>query len=151
MLKAGVAAMALVFAAGAAQAQGSTPAEIVQRHVSSGGNIDAIMADYADDAVVLQNGRAIQGKPAIRKLFEGMFGGGRAASPPAQGAAPAAAPPPAGGPPKMTVDKVWQEGDVGFVNWHMGPVKATEEFLVRNGKIAVQSVFMAGGPPAAHS
>ena len=89
MLKAGVAAMALLFAAGAAQAQGSTPAEIVQRHVSSGGNIDAIMADYADDAVVLQNGRAIQGKPAIRKLFEGMFGGGRAAPPPAQGAAPA--------------------------------------------------------------
>jgi ketosteroid isomerase-like protein len=135
--------MALVFAAGAAQAQSSTPAEIVQRHVSSGGNIDAIMADYADNAVVLQNGRAIQGKPAIRKLFEGMFGGGRAAAPPAQGSAA----PPAGGPPKMTVDKVWQEGDVGFVNWHMGPVKATEEFLVRNGKIAVQSVFMAGGPP----
>ena len=83
--------------------------------------------------------------------LSGMFGGGRAAPPPAQGEAPAAAAPPAGGPPKMTVDKVWQEGDVGFVNWHMGPVKATEEFLVRNGKIAVQSVFMAGGPPAAHS
>jgi hypothetical protein len=145
MLKASLAAMALVFVAGAAQAQGSTPAEIVQRHVSSGGNIDAIMADYADDAVVLQNGRAIQGKPAIRKLFEGMFGGGRAAAKPAQGSSA----PPAGGPPKMTVDKVWQEGDVGFVNWHMGPVKATEEFVVHDGKIAVQSVFMAGGPPAA--
>jgi hypothetical protein len=150
MLKVAVAAAAIVFAAGAAQAQGSTPAEIVQRHVSSGGNVDAIMADYADDAVVLQNGRAIQGKAAIRALFEGMFGGRRAAPPPTQGAAP---PPKAGqaGPPKMTVDKVWQEGDVGFDTWHMGPVQATEEFLVRNGKIEVQSIFMAGGPPAPRS
>lgn len=47
----------------------------------------------------------------------------------------------------MTIDKVWEEGDVGFVNWHMGPVKATEEFLVRDGKIQVQAVFMQGGPP----
>jgi hypothetical protein len=29
----------------------------------------------------------------------------------------------------------------------MGPVKATEEFLVRDGKIEGQSVFMQGGPP----
>jgi len=137
-------AIALVLAAGAAHAAGSTPAEIVHRHVSSGGNIDAIMADYADDAVVLQNGRAIQGKPAIRQLFQTMFGGRRAGPPPAPSATP-----PAGGPPKMTVDKVWQEGNVGFVNWHMGPTHATEEFVTKNGKIEVQAIFMAGGPPAA--
>jgi len=139
-----VGAVTLIFIAGAAQAAGSSPAEIVQRHVGSGGNIDAIMADYADDAVVLQNGRAIQGKPAIRQLFEAMFGGGRAASSaPAQGAAP-----PAGGRPKMSVDKVWQEGNVGFVNWHMGPMHATEEFVTKDGRIEVQAIFMAGGPPA---
>lgn len=142
MLKFTFAGAALLLAAGAAHAQGSSPAEIVQRHVSSGGNIDAIMADYADDAVVLQNGRAILGKPAIRQLFQTMFGGRRAAPPPAEGAAP-----PAGGPPKMTVDKVWQEGNVGFVNWHMGPMHATEEFVTKNGKIEVQAIFMAGGPP----
>jgi hypothetical protein len=143
MLKAGVAAVALVLGAGVAQAQESTPAEIVQRHVGSGGNIDAIMADYADDAVVLQNGKAIQGKAAIRTLFEGMFGGRRAGPPPSANAAS-----PAGGPPRMTVDKVWQEGSVGFVNWHMGATRATEEFLVKNGKIEVQAIFMTGGPPA---
>jgi hypothetical protein len=147
MLKHATAAAALLVAAGAAHAAGSTPAEIVQRHVGSGGNVDAIMADYADDAVVLQNGRAIQGKPAIRKLFEGMFGGRRAAPSSTPGAAPAA--PPAGGPPKMTVDKVWQEGNVGFVSWHMGPMHATEEFVTKDGKIEVQAIFMAGGPPAA--
>ena len=54
MLKLTAAAIALVLAAGAAQAdEGSSPAEIVQRHVSSGGNLDALMADYADDAVLM--------------------------------------------------------------------------------------------------
>ena len=88
MLKPIFGAAALVLAAGVAHAQGSSPAEIVQRHVGSGGNIDAIMADYADDAVVLQNGRAIQGKAAIRQLFETMFGGRRAGPPPAPASAP---------------------------------------------------------------
>ena len=52
----------------------------------------------------------------------------------------------------MNVTKVWEEGNVGFVTWEMGPVHATEEFIVRNGKIAVQVIFMsapAGGPPPA--
>jgi hypothetical protein len=146
MLKYAIPAMAMVLCAGAARAQGSSPAEIVQRHVGSGGNVDALMADYADDAVVLQNGRAIQGKPAIRQLFQTMFGGRRAAPPTPQGAAPAA--PPAGGPPKMTVDKVWQEGNVGFDTWHVGATHASEEFLIRDGKIEVQAIFMSGGPPA---
>ena len=35
----------------------------------------------------------------------------------------------------MTVDKVWQEGNVDFVNWHMGAMHATEEFVTRDGKI----------------
>jgi hypothetical protein len=149
MPKTGLAVLALVFAAGAAHAQGSSPAEIVQHHVGSGGNVDAIMADYADNAVVLQNGRAIQGKEDIRKLFEAMFGGNRRASLPAgQNAHDGPAAPPAAAP-KMTVDRVWQEGNVGFVKWEMGPVHATEEFVIRDGKIAVQAIFMQGRPPAA--
>lgn len=140
-----VGGFAALMIAGAAHAAGSSPSEVVQRHVSSGGNLDAMIDDYADDAVVMQQGRVLQGKAAIRAFYANMFGGR-----PASGAgAPPAPPPgaPGGGPPKMTVDKVWEEGDVGFVSWHMGPVKATEEFLVRNGKIEVQSVFMQGPPP----
>jgi hypothetical protein len=45
MLKSAVVGTVLLFTAAAAQAAGSSPAEIVQRHVSSGGNIDALMAD----------------------------------------------------------------------------------------------------------
>jgi hypothetical protein len=141
MYKYAVGGLAALMIAGAAQAAGLSPSEIVQRHVASGGNLDAMINDYADDAVVMQQGRVLQGKAAIRAFYANMFG----ARPAGAGAPPPGAP--AGGPPKMTVDKVWEEGDVGFVSWHMGPVKATEEFLVRDGKIQVQSVFMQGPPP----
>ncbi len=140
---------AAMLLAGAAPAMALTPTEIVQRHTASGGNVDAIMADYAEDAVVLQNGRAVQGKAEIRKLFEGMFGrrgpsGGAGAAPAGGGAGG----PPAGGGMKVT--RVWEEGNVGFMTWEMGPVKATEEFIVKDGKIAVQAIFMSGaGAPAA--
>lgn len=135
----GLGAAIAIMAAGAAHAD--TPSDFVKRHTSSGGNVDAIMADYADDAVVLQNGRAVQSKAEIRKLFEGMFGGRRAA-PPASGGAGG---PPAGG---MKVTKVWEEGNVGFMTWEAGPVHTTEEFIIRNNKIAVQAIFMAGGGAA---
>ena len=143
MIRHGLAGVAALMIAGTAQAADLTPTEIVNRHVHSGGNLDAIMADYADDAVVLQQGHAYQGKDQIRPLFARMFGGG--ARPTA--AAPAA--PPAGAPPRptMNVTKVWEEGHVGFVTWEMGPVHATEEFIVRDGKIAVQVIFMSA-PPA---
>jgi hypothetical protein len=143
MFKPSLAALAALIATGAAQAATLSPTDIVNRHVSSGGNIDAIMADYADDAVVLQAGKAYQGKAAIRPLFERMFAG-RPATPPA-GAAPAARP--AGGGMKVT--RVWEEGNVGLMTWTAGPMNATEEFLVEDGKIKVQAIFMSRAPDAA--
>jgi len=142
-------AVIAVLAASAAHAD--TPSDFAKRHTASGGNIDAIMADYADDAIVLQNGRAVQGKAEIRKLFEGMFGGGR--TPGAGGPPPGAAPggPPPGGAPAgggMKVTRVWEEGNVGFMTWEAGPIHATEEFIIRNNKIAVQAIFMTGGGAA---
>lgn len=134
-------AFAALVLAGTADAADPTPTEIVQRHTSSGGDIDKIMADYADDAVVLQQGRAIEGKPAIRALFSRMFAPRPATAPPSS---PPRAAPPGGG---MKVTRVWHEGNVGFDTWEAGPVHATEEFLVRNGKIAVQAIFMSA-PPA---
>jgi hypothetical protein len=142
MVRFGIAALAALMLLGPAQAADLSPTDIVKRHTSAGGNLDAIMADYADDAVVLQSGRAIQGKPAIRELFARMFpprpAGAAPAVPPAAGAAP-----PAGG---MNVSRVWEEGNVGFMTWSRGPMNATEEFIVRNGKIQVQVIFMAAAP-----
>jgi len=142
-------AIAMMAASGA---QADTPSDFVKRHTASGGNIDAIMADYADDAVVLQNGRAVQGKPEIRKLFEAMFGrrGGGTGASDGRAQAGAGAKEGAGGPPAgggMKVTRGWGEGNVGFMTWEMGPMHATEEFIIRDGKIAVQAIFMTPTAP----
>ncbi|MBN9506159.1 MAG: nuclear transport factor 2 family protein [Altererythrobacter sp.] len=138
MLKLPLLAAAALALAGAAQAAGPTPTEIVQRHTAAGGDLDKLMQDYADDAVVFQQGRAIQGKPAIRELYARMF-----PQRPAGAQAPASSPSSGGG---MKVTKVWEEGDVGFMTWEAGPVKATEQFLVHDGKIVLQAIFMSGAP-----
>jgi ketosteroid isomerase-like protein len=145
-----LAAVAALTLASAAYAADPTPAEIVQRHTAAGGDLDKLMQDYADNAVVFQQGRAIQGKAAIRALYAKMFPqrpAGAQAPAKAQGQAPAARP--AGGGMKVT--KVWEDGDVGFMTWEAGPVKATEQFLVRDGKIVLQAIFMSGAPTSAAS
>ena len=139
MLKIGAGMFVAMALAGTAQAADLSPVDIVNRHAAAAakGDLDALVGDYAENAVVLQSGRTIQGKAAIRGLYEKMM-------PPKK---PAAAPAP-GAParPAMKITRVWQEGDVGLVTWEMGPVHATEEFLVRGGKIEAQAVFMNGAP-----
>lgn len=137
------AAAAALIMTSAAYAASPTPTEIVQRHTAAGGNLDKLMEDYADNAVVFQQGRAIQGKAAIRALYAQMFPQRPANAQAAAPAAPAARPAGNGG---MKVTRVWEEGDVGFMTWEAGPVKATEQFLVRDGKIVLQAIFMSGAP-----
>ena len=48
----------------------------------------------------------------------------------------------------MKVDKIWSQGNVGFVDWEAGPIHAHEVFVIKDNKIQSQSVFMNGGPPA---
>lgn len=136
-VKAGIAALAALAAAGAAHAADLSPAEIVARHVAAVAKSDvaAMMADYADDAVVLQAGKTVQGKAAIRALFTRMF------PTPAPGAAPS-------GTAAMKVTRTWAEGDVGLYSWELPTAHGIDEFRVRNGKIEVQAVFIAA-PPAA--
>lgn len=141
MMKYFAGAMSVMLLAGTAQAAALTPTKIVNRHIGAKGDIDMIMADYADDAVVLQAGRAIEGKAEIRKLFERMF-----PKRPQGADAAAATSKPAAARPAMKVTRVWEEGNVGFLNWEMGPTKTTEEFIVRDGKIVVQALFMTTDP-----
>lgn len=135
MIRRIVAATALIAAATGAQAA-LTPAEIVDRHVAAvaKSDVEALLADYADDAVVLQAGKAVQGKPAIRALLTRMF-----PHPLAAGEAPT-------GAAAMQIKRKWSEGDVGFFDWAMGARAGTDEFRVKNGKIEVQAVFFT--PPA---
>ncbi len=145
MIKTTAAALALAFLAAApafAQAELS-PVDIVNRHMAfaAAGNVDGMVGDYADDAVTLTAGKATVGKAALHAMFQGMLGGG---------AKPGVAAP---ARPAMKNLKIWSEGDVGFVAWEMGSgtpnaVKGTDAFLVRHGKILVQSVFIGGQQPA---
>ena len=140
MIRSGAGMFVAMALAGTAQAADLSPVDIVNRHAAAAakGDLEALIGDYAENAVVLQAGRTIQGKAAIRGLYAKMM-------PPKPAAAPAAGAP---ARPAMKITRVWQEGDVGLVTWEMGPVHATEEFLVRGGKIEAQAVFMNGAPPS---
>lgn len=135
MGKFGVAAIVAFMVASNAQAADLAPIDIVARHNAAvaRSDVDAMMADYADGAIVLEAGKTIQGKPAIRALFETMF------LKPVPGAAPT-------GAAAMTVTRKWAEGNVGLYTWEMGAVHGTDAFVVHNGKIEIQAVFIGGAP-----
>ena len=145
MFKTTAAALTLaLLAAAPAFAAELSPVDIVNRHMAfaNAGNIDGIVGDYADDGVAITAGKATAGKTALRAMFAGMLA-------PRPAAAGVAAPPKA----VMKNLKIWADGDVGFVAWEMNPgtpqaVKGTDSFLVRHGKILVQSVFIGGQQPA---
>ena len=39
------------------------------------------------------------------------------------------------------------KGDVGFVSWEAGPVKGADSFLIHDGKIVAQAVFIGEAVP----
>jgi ketosteroid isomerase-like protein len=131
MIRTSLAALAFAALAATAQAQALTPTDIVNRHMAAAakGDVAAILGDYADNAVVLTAGKATQGKAAIQAMFTGMLG-------------------PGAQKPDIKPVKIWSEGDVGFVSWEMngGAVKGNDSFVVHDGKVVVQSVFIGETP-----
>ena len=125
-----VAAVALT--AAPAFARDFTPEQIIQRHVDAAnrGDAAAMAGDYAEDAEILELGRAIHGRAAIQAAFEGIFGTKAKV--------------------KFTVTptRIWSDGDTGFITWtaNGGAVKGSDTYLVRRGKILAQAVFIGGGP-----
>ena len=138
MLKTGLAALALAMAVGsAATAKTLTPEDFIHRHMdfAAKGDADGIANDFARDGVsVSANGDSV-GRAAIRAQFARLVGGRKGGG--------------GGGMGGMKVDKIWSQGNVGFINWEAGPVHAHEVFVIKDNKIQSQSVFMNGGPPAA--
>jgi len=131
MIKQSIAILAGLAGIGTAHAATLTPIQIAQRHMefAAKGDVDAIMGDYADDAVNLTAGKSVQGKAAIRQIFTGMMAKLKPGEP-----SPVAA---------MKIVKSWEEGEVGYITWQLGAVTGTEEFLVRDSKILVQAVFVS--------
>jgi ketosteroid isomerase-like protein len=132
---AALAAGAAILAALPAMAQGYTPEQIIQRHMQFGAANDAkgMAGDYADDGVILSAGQAVRGKAAIQAYFTRMLG------------------PSPSTPAKMDIRavKISSDGDVGIVFWEVpnGP-HGEDSFLVKDGKILVQAVFMGATPGA---
>lgn len=93
--------------------------------------LDAILADYADDACFLSEGRACCGKPAIREFFDGFI---------------AAFPPRAFG--QFALRSLRVQGDLAYITWSAGPERplGTDTFVVRKGRIVSQTFAMYGAP-----
>lgn len=103
---------------------------VVRQHLSAflaQQGLDAILADYADDACFLSEGRAYCGKPAIREFFEGFI---------------AALPP--GAISQFTLRSLRVQGDMAYITWSAGPELplGTDTFVVRKGRIVSQSFAM---------
>lgn len=96
--------------------------------------LDAILADYAENACLLSEGRACCGKAAIRAFFEDFL---------------AALPPQAIG--EFTLRSLRLQGDVAYITWSAGPrlPLGTDTFVVRDGRIVAQTFAMYAAPPAA--
>jgi hypothetical protein len=127
-------AVLAALAATPALAQALSPEDFIHRHMdfAAKGDVDGIANDFAVDGASINGGNAAVGRAAIKAQFAKLVapkpGGG------------------GGGMGGMKVDKIWSQGNVGFIQWEAGPVHATEVFVIHDNKIASQSVFMSGGP-----
>ena len=102
--------------------------QVLDHHLAAFGSLDmdAILADYTDDSTILTPGGAVKGLAEIRTAFEGLFA--------------------EFGKPGTTFEMQQKiiEGNVAYIVWHAETADnvyelGTDTFVVRDGKIAVQS------------
>lgn len=106
--------------------------EVLDHHLQAfgAGNVDEIMKDYTEESVLHTPDGSIRGLEALRGAMGGFFGG--IFKP---------------GTYDFTLDRAEAEGDVAYVAWHAktsaGVIPlGTDTFVVRGGKIAVQTFAM---------
>ncbi|HZX25543.1 MAG TPA: nuclear transport factor 2 family protein [Telluria sp.] len=92
--------------------------------------IDAIVADYADEAVLFFGRDVFRGKREIAGFFDDFISG---------------LPPQAISQFRLAFRQVEQE--VAYIGWHAGAdLSGTDTFLIQDGKIRSQTVYLHGGP-----
>jgi ketosteroid isomerase-like protein len=103
--------------------------QVLDHHLHSlaAGNIDEILDDYHEDALLIIPDATFKGHAGIRSMFEGSLQG--LFKP---------------GTYHLTMDTLRVEGDVAYIVWHAKCSSAdvpygTDTFIVRDGKIAVQT------------
>jgi ketosteroid isomerase-like protein len=91
------------------------------------GDLEAVLADYTDESVFISPRGAIVGAEALRPAYESLFSG--LFEP---------------GTYEFFIDVMTVEGEVAYIAWHATCASAdipfaTDTFVVRGGKIAVQT------------
>jgi ketosteroid isomerase-like protein len=103
--------------------------EVLGKHLTAfgSGNVDAILANYAEDAVIMVPGATMRGHKDIRPMFEGLVA--------------------EFGQPGVTFEMLNQDvdGDVALIVWKAETGKAiyelgTDTFIIHDGKIVQQTV-----------
>ncbi len=105
---------------------------VLDHHLQSfgAGNTEEILKDYTEESVLLTPDGPVRGLAALKGAFDSFFGS--IFKP---------------GTYDFAMDRLEVEGEVGYVAWHAktsaGNVPlGTDTFLVRNGKIVVQTFAM---------
>ncbi|MBT4905677.1 MAG: nuclear transport factor 2 family protein [Rhodospirillaceae bacterium] len=137
ILAASVIAVAFMTAPlGSAWAGGDeTTKRIVEHHLAAfgAGDMAEVMADYSDTSVILTQGGAVRGKDAIQGLFAGLF---------AEFAKPGAS---------FNLQKFEVDDDIGYIVWNAETADnvyelGTDTYLIRNGKIEIQTLAVQVKP-----
>lgn len=91
------------------------------------GDLEELMKDYAEDAVVVTNlGGVVRGLDAIRAMFSVVADGG--------------------GPAGLENSVEHVDGEVAYVTWSAEGIPfGTDSFVIRDGRIVVQTVAMHFG------
>lgn len=102
---------------------------VLEHHLAgfSAGDADMVLEDYDDESVLVMPDGVVRGREALHATFTGFFSGLFAP-----------------GTYEFTMDRMEVEGDVAYIVWHATCAGAqvrlgTDTFVVRNGKIAVQT------------
>jgi ketosteroid isomerase-like protein len=126
-----VALLGLAPVVGRSDSTGNVAEKVVTHHLAAvtSGNVDDILSDYADNAMLIAPSGVTRGKQAIRDIFMKRLGG-------AAGGAPR---------PALVLKQKVFEGDIGYIVWVRSAGQPSEQqgsdtFLIKNGKIAVQTV-----------
>jgi ketosteroid isomerase-like protein len=110
-----------------------TTADVLAHHVQAvtAGDLEALMSDYADDAVLLTVRGGLKGTEALRDHFALIFDSV-----------------PDDIRQSLKIERQFIEGEFAFVIYSMGKVVpfAADTFCIREGRIAMQSgVTQTGG------
>jgi uncharacterized protein (TIGR02246 family) len=105
-----------------------TVKEVLDRHVAAfgGGNLDEVMADYADEAVAISSrGNVVVGKEAIRAAFAPFMTG-------------------ALGGMEVQVESI--HGEIAFTVWKAAITPfGTDTFVIKDGQIVAHTISLYMG------